>query len=273
MQDSIGDRMKGNYEDRFRSSLPRRTNTIIRVDGKAFHSYTKGCQRPYDEALMEDMDLTAQYMCENIQGARIAYVQSDEISILLTDYTDIKTEAWFDGNLQKMASISASLATAKFNQARLARMSRESHPDPCWQMLTTDDIENTTPAHFDSRVFVIPEIEEVVNYFIWRQQDATRNSVQMAGQANFSHKQLQGKSCDEIQEMLFSQKGINWNDYPAGFRRGRCIQKYARKVPNPTVEDKMAFDTWIERSFWGVDKDIPIFTADRDYIKGCIPNE
>jgi tRNA(His) guanylyltransferase len=121
MKDQLGDRMKDFYEDRTRYKLARRTNTIIRIDGKAFHTYTKGLQRPFDQGLMEDMDKTTEYLCQNIQGAKFGYVQSDEISILITDYDDIDTHAWFDGNLQKMASIAASLATAKFNQLRIMR--------------------------------------------------------------------------------------------------------------------------------------------------------
>jgi len=110
-KDSLGDRMKSFYEDRFRLQLPRRTNILIRIDGKAFHTYTKGLNRPYDTDLMDDMNETTKFLCENIQGAKMGYVQSDEISILITDYDDIDTQGWFDYNLQKMCSISASLAT------------------------------------------------------------------------------------------------------------------------------------------------------------------
>jgi tRNA(His) 5'-end guanylyltransferase len=124
MKDELGDRMKEFYEDRTRFKLVRRTNTIIRVDGKAFHTYTKGLKRPFDQGLMDDMDATAEFLCQNIQGAKFAYVQSDEISILITDYDDISTHAWFDGNLQKMSSIAASLATARFNQLRMARSAK-----------------------------------------------------------------------------------------------------------------------------------------------------
>ena len=117
MKDDLGNRMK-DYEQRTRIKLPRRTNTIIRMDGKAFHTYTKGLDRPFDENLMYDMNATTQFLCENIQGAKIGYVQSDEISILLTDFDKLTTDAWFDYNVQKMVSVSASLATGKFNERR-----------------------------------------------------------------------------------------------------------------------------------------------------------
>lgn len=251
---SLGDRMKAYYEDRYRVLLPRRTNFMIRVDGKAFHSFTKDLKRPFDIEFMNDMDETARFMCQNIQGAKFAFVQSDEISILLTDYDDLRTEAWFNGNLQKMASISASMATAKFNQLRLSRYCRGDYLDNAWE-----NIDRQTLAMFDSRIFVIPEMAEVHNNFIWRQQDATRNSIQMAGQSHFSHKELQGLSCDQIQEKLFQERGINWNDYPVGFKRGRAVVK--RFIQSDNINSEAGY-----RSEWFIDKEPPIFTQNRDYL-------
>ena len=121
-KDSLGDRMKDHYENRTRYLLPRRTYTILRIDGKAFHAYTKDCERPYDSFFSEDMDFTAVTLCKQIEGTQIAYIQSDEISILLTDFADNQTQAWFDGNLQKLVSISASIATAHFNSFRWKRI-------------------------------------------------------------------------------------------------------------------------------------------------------
>lgn len=220
MGDDLGKRMKENYEDRTRFSVPRRTYTVIRVDGKAFHTFTKGFKRPFDHSLMDMMDKTAVELCKNIQGAVLGYVQSDEISIVLTDFTTPQTEAWFDGNVQKMASISASIATAAFNAALLHSFTQrgtEEQRNNIWS-------ETFKFATFDSRVFTIPDRTEVENYLIWRQQDAVRNSIQMAAQSVYSQKELHGKSCDELQEMLF-QKGINWNDYCSGEKRGRAIVK------------------------------------------------
>lgn len=255
--DALGDRIKSNFESRTRYYLPRRTYTIVRVDGKAFHSYTRGCDRPYDAALMQDMDLTAAALCEAIQGAKLAYVQSDEISILITDFEGNQTEAWFDGNIQKMASISASIATASFNALRWAR---------------SGSVDGEM-AFFDSRIFTIPDPAEVENYFIWRQQDATRNSISMAAHACFPHDELEGVSSDHLQEMLWSRKGINWNDYPEGCKRGRCVvhEKTVRDavyIDKRTGEEKVA--EGVERYEWIVVAP-PVFTKAREWLKARIP--
>jgi tRNA(His) guanylyltransferase len=200
-KDSLGDRMKDFYENRTRIFLPRRTYTIIRIDGKAFHTYTRGLAIPFDEKFVNDMDETACYLCKNIQGAKFAFVQSDEISILLTDFDGLTTDSWFDGNIQKMSSISASLATAKFNELRPNKI-----------------------ALFDSRVFTISSPIEVENYFIWRQQDTVRNSISSVAQSIFSHSELNNKNSGQMQEMCF-QKGVNWDDYPPKLKRGRLIVK------------------------------------------------
>lgn len=218
---SLGDRMKKQYEDRTRFYLTRRQPVIIRLDGKAFHTYTKGLQRPFDEGLIEDMQQMAVYLCDNIQGVKCAYVQSDEISLLLTDYDTIKTKGWFDYNIQKMCSVSASLATAKFNHLRFKRRIDE---DELINMSLDKHIEVFRLAHFDSRVFAIPDKEEVVNYFIWRQRDAETNSIAMLAQSLYSHSELNKKSCNEMQEMCF-QKGVNWNDLPFEQKRGSLIVK------------------------------------------------
>ena len=259
MKDSLGDRMKADYENRTRFLLPRRTYTLIRVDGKNFHRYTRGCARPYDTGLMEDMDTAALSLCLNIEGAQLAYVQSDEISVLLTDFGSPQAEAWFNGSVQKLASLSASLATAHFNAARIRRA-------------TAQDTDYGL-ACFDSRAFTIPDPTEVENYFVWRQQDATRNSVSMTAQAHFPHERLQGKSTDQMQEMLWSERGINWNDQPGGFKRGRCIIR--RSVIRDTgYQDKRTGETHtvigVERRVW--EQAVPpVFTKDRDWLRAHIP--
>lgn len=253
MLDKIGDRFKENYENRTRYFLPRRTNILIRCDGKAFHSFTKKCERPFDRDLMDLMDATAIYMCANIAGVKLAYVQSDEISLLLTDFESIKTEAWFDNNIQKMVSISASLATAKFNNT-LEELSKDNA-----EISAKFSKDKNTLALFDSRIFTVPESEEVFNYFVWRQKDAMRNSIQMAAQALYSHKQLHGKNTNELQELIF-QKGINWNDYPVRCKRGVTIVK-------EYYEKEGAI-----RSKW-VAQEPPIFTQDRSYLRKLIPTQ
>ena len=235
-KDTLGDRMKEYYENRTRYTLPRRTYTIIRIDGKAFHSYTRGLERPFDERLVNDMDETAAYLCKNIQGAKFAFVQSDEISILLTDFDTLTTDAWFDGNIQKIASVSASMATAKFNELRPVKI-----------------------AMFDSRVFTIPSSTEVENYFIWRQQDAVRNSISSAAQSLYSPRELHGKNTNQQQEMCF-QKGVNWNDYDPKFKRGRLIIKVAYQESDAV------------RSKW-VSSDPGIFTQQRQWLQSKIPKD
>lgn len=234
MNDDLGKRMKEHYEDRTRMKLPRRTYTVIRVDGKAFHTFTRGYQRPFDPTLMSMMDKTAVALCKGIQGAVLGYVQSDEISVVLTDFATPQTEAWFDGNVQKMTSISAAIATAAFNSAliREALSGLTSEEEAAYITLALHE-ETFKFATFDSRVFTIPDRTEVENYLIWRQQDAVRNSIQMAAQAIYSQKELHGHSCDQLQEMLF-QKGVNWNDYCSGEKRGRAIVKESFWV-NPKV--------------------------------------
>lgn len=203
MHDDLGQRMKDNYEKRTRTYLPRRTYTIIRIDGKAFHTYTKGFKKPMDERLMSAMDNTAIELCKQIQGAKMAYVQSDEISILVTDFFDNKTEAWFDGQVQKIVSVSASIATAYFNLF----------------------INEPNLAFFDSRVFTIPDFIEVGNYFIWRQKDTIRNATSMVARSLYSHKEIENKNIYDLQKMIF-QKGIFYEeDYDYGFRVGRTILK------------------------------------------------
>lgn len=271
-KDSLGDRMKS-YESVSKTFLTRRIPVIIRLDGKAFHTFTRGMKKPFDEILTQTMQDTMKYLCENIQGCVLSYTQSDEITLVLTDYATIKTDAWFGYNVQKMTSISASMATLAFN--KFFRENVEILSDSIWEAWNVDkkDMEyldnlylKENTAMFDSRVFSIPK-EEVCNCLIWRQQDATRNSIQSVGQANFSHSELQGKSCNEIQDMLFTEKNINWNDFPTESKRGSCC--YKRKVEIGTI---YAGDcgSVVTRNEWYIDKNIPIFTEDRYYVEQWI---
>ena len=222
--DPIMERMKTHYETRARSYLVRRTPVIMRLDGKAFHTYTKRLNKPFDEELIEDMAETAKYLCQNIQGAKCAYVQSDEISILITDYDTLDTQAWFYYEIQKMCSISASLATAKFNQLRILRKAYQSdYTSFDSRIIHEDEIENTILANFDSRVFNIPK-EEVANYFLARQKDAVKNSISMLAQSLYSTKELYKKNQSDMQELCW-QKGHNWNDLHWSKKRGSFVVK------------------------------------------------
>lgn len=259
MTDALGARMKDQYEDRTRYFLPRRTFTILRLDGKAFHSYTRNLKRPFDVDLIEDMQRMTQRLCEEIQGCCLAYTQSDETSLILTDFSTITTNAWFDGNVQKMASIAASIATAHFNAYRSVRH------------LGSDGLEiPTKPAYFDARAFTIPDRTEVLNYLRWRQADATRNAIQMVAQSLYSHKELHKKGWSELNELIF-QKGINFNDYPTNQKRGSLIVKNARK--GTYTNKKTNEEVQVERHFWDV-VETPIFTSDEGtaQLENLIPS-
>jgi len=272
MKDDLGDRMKGNYEDRTRYLLPRRTYTIIRLDGKAFHTYTRGLKKPFDKGLYEDMDNAIISMLPEIQGSVFAYTQSDEISILLTDFAKTSTSAWFDGNLQKMCSVASSIITAEFNKRRMYRFSKEHADMEGRSQLWGSDVLTLEPAYFDARVFTIPDRTEVMNYFLWRNQDCARNSVSMVAQHNFSHRELQGKSTSNLHEMLH-QKGINWaTDFTDGEKNGRLIVKDQIKSVVSTWSDLTIANpnASIYRTKW-VSKGAWKFTEDKDKLLSMIP--
>ena len=258
-KDSLGDRMKENYENRSKTYLTRRTPCIIRLDGKAFHSFTRGFQKPYDEIFHTAMNSTLQYLCKNIQGCKFGYTQSDEISLLLTDYNTLTTDAWFDYSVQKMCSVAASMATLAFNRALSEEVKARAGFDLYDRLLDTYCKAIDKGAMFDARCFNIPE-SEILNCFIWRQEDATRNAIQMLGQTHFSHGELHKKNTDMIQEMLW-QKGINFNDMPIEFKRGVCCYKRYIEVRGAI------------RTEWYIDKECPIFTKDRNYIERFLPKE
>lgn len=269
-KDSLGDRMKA-YESISKTFLTRRIPVIIRLDGKAFHTFTRGMKKPFDNILIQTMQDTMKYLCENIQGCVFGYTQSDEITLVLTDYETITTDAWFGYNVQKMTSISASMATLAFNKffEENCNIVWDNYYE-AWNHTEEETKYNEmlysklNKALFDSRVFSIPK-EEVCNCLIWRQQDATRNSIQSVGQANFSQKQLRGKSCNIIQDMLFTEKGINWNDFPTDCKRGSCC--YKRQVERVVTIPRTGEERLVNRNEWFIDKDIPIFTQDRSYVE------
>lgn len=274
IKNTLGERMK-RYEAVSKSYLTRRVPVIIRIDGKAFHTFTKGMCKPFDRILMITMQETMKYLCENIQGCVFGYTQSDEITLVLTDYEKLTTDAWFGYNLQKMTSISASMATLAFN--KIFRETVESAIQ--YYDMEFTDIENSLAfsvnllpnylkkydkAMFDARAFSVPK-DEVCNCLIWRQQDATRNSIESVGQAFFSQKQLMNKSCKEIQEMLWQQKDINWNDFPTDCKRGSCCYKV--KTEDIMTNLKTKKEVRVVRNNWVIDTDIPIFTQDRSFIE------
>lgn len=268
-KDSLGDRMKS-YENITRTYLPGRMPVIIRIDGCHFHTFTKGFDKPFDNILMRAMQETAAELCKKIEGVKLAYTQSDEISLLITNNDTWETQPWFGNNLQKMVSVAASIATLTFNRAfdTLAHdfINDVYYKDPS---VATDKLLNTyldacdKGATFDARVFVLPD-DEVCNYFIWRQQDAIRNSIQAVGQANFSHKELMNKNCENIKQMLV-EKNIKWEAYPIPQQRGICVIKQPTPVTTTIYFDTNETETTY-RNKWTIDETIPLFWEDRDYI-------
>lgn len=241
-------------------------------DGRAFHTFTKGFKRPYDEIFHNTMNNTMKYLCEHIQGCKLGYTQSDEITLLLTDYDTITTDAWFGYGMQKVCSVAASMVTLAFNKFLAQEYEKEinhwvseceytSENDEYMQAIYEKTVDG---ALFDARCFSIPK-DEVVNCFIWRQQDATRNAIQMLGQCNFSHKELHGKSCNDIQDMLMTQKGINFNDMPTEFKMGVCCYRETKEAT--CINKKTKEEIPCVRSEWVLDKEIPIFTQDRNYVE------
>jgi tRNA(His) 5'-end guanylyltransferase len=282
MRDELGDRMKSQYESRTKQSLPRRTYTIIRLDGKAFHTFTRGAEKPFDHDLMWCMQDTTKTLCEQIQGVKFGYTQSDEISLLLTDFDKITSDAWFDGNVQKITSISASIATAAFAKAQAKIEARCEPIGPKSGVIAGVPVsspeDRAVPewvyrtALFDARVFTIPDPIEVENSFIWRQQDATRNSIQMLAQSLYNHKSLHGRNTSELQELCF-KAGHNWNDLTPSEKRGTCIIKESYSTDSWRPEDERYPEEAKKsmRTRWAIDKDTPIFTQDREYLRDRIP--
>lgn len=288
-RDDLGTRMKTFYEEIPKTKLMHRCPVAIRIDGKAFHTFTRGFDKPFDEVLIETMQKTMKYLCENIQGCVLGYTQSDEITLILIDYKKLNSSAWFDYEIQKMCSIAASMATMAFNRIFKENIKNENDLfsdewlndgefNPNYKNKELIDlwkihkIALEKGAMFDARCFNIPK-EEVTNLIYWRQLDASRNSIQMVGQANFSHKELQNKSCNQIQDMLMEQKGINWNDLPTYQKRGACCIKNSHIVRRSSDGTALCIikDPGKPTNEWIIDKNIPIFKGcKREYIDKLI---
>ena len=278
VKDDLGTRMKEFYEKPYKTKLTRRTPVAIRIDGKAFHTFARGFAKPFDKVLMTAMQRTMEYLCKNIQGCVFGYTQSDEITLILIDYQKFTSSAWFDYEIQKICSISASMATMAFNKFFAQEVDNWGVETFGWEWYeggTNDpDIVNSPEyklsevyskaidkgAMFDSRCFNIPK-EEVANLIYWRQLDAARNSVQMVGQANFSHSELQGKTCNMIQDMLLTQKDINWNNFPIDCKRGAaCIYQNPDSITNGDIIKG-----------WRIDREMPMIKDEyREYVEKYI---
>ena len=272
VRDDFGIRMKEFYEQIPKTKLMRRTPVAIRIDGKAFHTFTRGFRKPFDHILIKTMQETTKYLCENIQGCVLGYTQSDEITLILVDYQKLTSSAWFDYEVQKLCSISASMATIAFN--KFFENNVDDYRFRKWDGVSkyeegTEEYIKTLlkavekGAMFDARCFNIPK-EEVTNLIYWRQLDATRNSIQMVGQANFSHKELQNKTCNMIQDMLHEQKGINWNDYPTVCKRGTSVIYTNYQNPQSLTDEDII-------KGWKIDTEMPILKGeDRAYVDDLV---
>lgn len=280
VRDNIGMRMKG-YEEVSKGRLIRRMPVAIRIDGKAFHTFTRGMKKPFDEVLIKSIQETMKYLCENIQNCVIGYAQSDEITLIMVDYKELNTSAWFDNEIQKICSISASMTTMAFNRAfekNVAMFMYENELDgekyrtkkpELYRLLDIYIAAKNKGAMFDSRCFNVPK-EEVTNLIYWRQLDATRNSIQMVAQANFSHKELQHQSCNMLQNKLLTEKDINWNDFPTTYKRGSCCVRNTYPLTwSESVKEGVHIRDWNQpERAWIIDNEIPIFKDEgRQYIE------
>lgn len=256
----IGTRMKTFYEEASKTKLTKRTPVAIRIDGRAFHTFTKGFHKPFDSTFMTAMQATMKYLCENMQGCVLGYTQSDEITFILIDYQKLNSSAWFDYEVQKLCSISASMATMAFNKYfREIATTKYEEDKVFWSynqnwLAYSEKLYRTyhavfDKAMFDARCFNLPK-EEVTNLLYWRQLDATRNSIQSVAQQYFKQSELQNKSQEDILFLLHTEKGIDWYDtYSIPEKRGTCCIKN-------------------KKGKWFLDLEIPIFKDEnREYIE------
>lgn len=216
--DEFGDRMKLYEQAEAGRQLIPLLPAVVRLDGKAFHTWTADLDRPFDKRMVSLMQATTVFLVDKI-GARVGYTQSDEISLVLHSDT-FESQIFYDGKIQKLCSVLASFATGYFNS-----------------MAKTIGLGDRPLAFFDCRVWNVPNKEEAANAILWREQDASKNSISMLARTYFSHKELNGKSGSEMQEMLFQKHKINWNDCPAFFKRGSFYSR--RKTVREFTEEEL----------------------------------
>ena len=251
-RDNLGDRMKENYESRSKTSLVRRMPVMIRLDGKSFHTLTRGFERPFDARLTEAMQETTLELCKNIQGCVFGYTQSDEITLILVDYNNLDTDAWFDYEVQKLCSVSASMCTFYYNKIFRKKVesfiAENGQTQETEKLIKSYEIALERGGMFDARAFNVPE-SEVVNAVLWRQQDCARNSIFSLAYAHFPYKELKGKNTSQMQDMLMHTYNINWNNIPTHLKRGTSILKD-------------------EEGKWIIDIEMPILKGeDRNYLE------
>lgn len=218
-KDALGERMKS-YEDVNRTYLTAGIPKVMRLDGKAFHTLLRNAIKPYDKAVMLSMVEAAARVMKEIGGsARFAYIQSDECSIAINDKLTQESEPWFGNNVQKMVSISAASMSVNFTRAFNAQRAKAP---------VADEPEGEKQAYFDARIFQLPSTGEMHNAILWRQFDASKNSISQYARSFFSHKELQNKNGSEMQDMMMLQKNFNWNDAPTWTKRGVLLYRIDR---------------------------------------------
>lgn len=271
--DAFGDRMKA-YEGVTDNCLVKRMPVIIRLDGCSFHTFTRGFDKPFDIVMLKSMQETVQALCKSIQGCVFGYTQSDEITLILCDYQTLTTSCWFEYRIEKVCSVAASIATLNFNRAfynnannwikeqleyiekNKEKVSKEEI-DKIEKLISVYNRAIDKCAVFDARCFNVPK-EDVCNNVLWRQKDAEKNSVLSLAQSMYSQSEMKGISTKALQDKMFTEKGVNWNDLPIYLKRGSACIK--------TVNEK-------GRSVWVIDKNMPILSQDREYVENLITFE
>lgn len=255
VKETLATKMKA-YEKEHSTYLQTGVPVLVRVDGNAFHSLTRHFERPFDKVFKTVMQKTAMYLFKKVHGCKLAYTQSDEISLLLIDYSSEKTEPWLNYRMEKVLSISAGKATMAFNKYLREEVDKLFAQDNISEEEIAQYMEyykKLDSAVFDSRAFNLPK-EEVNLYFRWRQEDAMNNSLQMLAQTMYSHKQLLGIKTEDLKQKLITEKEINWGDVDPQFRRGSVIVR-----PNLVKIKNVRNNPFIEEV-------TPLFSEDKDYV-------
>lgn len=248
---SLDTRMR-DYEKASKLYLTKRMPVVIRIDGRSFSKFTKNFEKPFDRLLSKAMQFTMKYLCENVQGCKFGYAQSDEISLILVDYDDIKKSAWYNYNVQKLCSVVSSMATMYFNKIyreltnTIYNNSVNKNSDQNYYELYSTKFDEAT---FDTRCFNVPE-NDICNYIIWRQRDAARNSVSSLGQKYFAQNYLNGKHSFDIINMLIDRYNVHWESFPNTYKYGSAC--------------------FITNEGWVIDCNIPRITEDRQYVESRV---
>lgn len=247
-KDSFGERIKA-YENVNRTYLTDGVPKVMRLDGKAFHSFLKGAERPYDKNVMMSMAFAAAKVLKEIGGsARFAYIQSDEVSIGINDKMTIESSPWFGNNVQKMVSVSSSIMAVNFSYEYYTRMTNAAIEKATTEIDGKRYVQlmvgkpNFRPAYFDARIFQVPNVVELHNAVLWRQQDAAKNSISQYARSFFSHKEVDGKNGSEMQEMMHSVHGFNWNDAPTWTKRGILLYRLDREQMDCTISERKSLE-------------------------------